>query len=1265
MKQKLSLLILSVFMSVYCAFSQGGLGTIKGTVTDAETKEPIPFCKILIFQNGSMKGGAETDFDGKFQVNSLDPGSYNVEIRNETDGYQTTALTGVRVSANQITFLDNLTLGKPKDVKEIEEVKIIAYKVPLINKDGGASGGTLTREDIAKMPTRSATDVAGMVGGVNVGANGEMSVRGSRSDASYFYIDGIKVRGSSNLPKSALEEVSVITGGLPANYGDVTGGVVSITTRGPSSKYFGSAEYVTSGYYFKGADKDGYDGKVVGFDKFGYNLFEGMLSGPLIMKKDSTGKKIKPLLGFLMSVNYTHTLDSRPLFGGQYRIKKDVRDELVANPLRPTPSGQGTYYNVNFLQSTDFEKVAWKMNAASTSLAAQAKFDVKTGPNLNLSFGASMNYSNGTSGSGGAGIISSNSLMNFQNYGVYNSLDWRFFGRLTQRFTNTKEGSSSKIKSAFFTLMFDYSQNLYSSFNKDFKYDLFKYGYIGKFDIQREPSYEFDYKKLAYVQNGTSGVRDVLVTYTPSTLNSDLSSVTNQYFNLFEGSPYGRYQNLTQVSAGNALRNGDLPQNVYNIWQNIGEPYNGFVKSQANQYRFTGSGSVNIGDHSLTLGFEYEQRVDRSWSSGDQGPTGLWTQARLLTNSHLKELDKNSATITDSGAYKVISYEILNAGKAHTNGGTYMGAANGDNQSYFDYNLRKLLGYNPGGNDLLNIDAVDPSKLSIDMFSVDELLNSGNSYVSYYGYDYTGKKVKGTTNINDYFTAVDQNGNYVRKVGAFQPTYIAGYIMDKFAFNDLVFNLGLRVDFFDANQSVLKDPYLLYQAKTVSELKTELSSNSTPSLSGTVVPSSMGDDYVVYVNDINNPTTINGYRNGNTWYDANGAEVSDPKVIEGSNGIAPYLTSHSIDLVSKKQMDGSAFEDYKGKFYAMPRIAFSFPISDEASFFAHYDILTQRPMSNLRLDPYSYQFIQQRSDIINNPNLKASQTIDYEIGFQQVLTKTSSLKISAFYREQRNNIQMINIFDGYPSAYKTYGNRDFGTVKGLTVAYDLRNTGNVRMTLSYTLQFADGTGSDKTSAAGLIQAGLPNLRAIFPYDFDNRHAFAWMFDYRYGEGKDYNGPVLFNKNIFENAGLNLTSNVYSGSPYSSQTVITNEGVFSPQYAGLDGTTNGSRLPWRYKLDMQIDKTFNVEMGKDDKKKVAFLNVYVRVTNILNSKNIINVYRATGSWNDDGYLAAAASQSSIQNQLDEQAFRNYYSMRIQNAYNLGTPRTIRLGIKFDF
>jgi hypothetical protein len=1257
MLRKLNFLLVSVFLTATYSFAQTGLGTVKGTVKDGDTKQPIPFCKVILIQNGNIKGGANTDFDGKFQINSVSAGEYDVEVRNETEGYQPSALTGVIVSSDKITFLDDLTLSKAKSVQDIQEVVVVAYRVPLIDKDGGASGATVTREDIARLPVRSASGVAATVGGVNADeGSGELSVRGSRSDGTYFFIDGIKVRGSSNLPKSAIEEVSVITGGLPANYGDVTGGIISVTTRGPSAKYFGSIEAVSSGFYLKGKDSLGYDGRVFGLDKYGYNLVEGMLSGPLWMQRDSTGKKSKPRLGFLFSANVTDELDSRPLAGGSYRIKKDVREQLIANPLRPTSTGFGTFHNALFLRQDDFEKVDWRMNARRTVISGQAKIDVNTGPSVNLTFGGSMNYNFGSNYSYGG------SLLNFENFGAYKSLDWRVFGRLSQRFTNDREGSSSKIKSAFYNIMVDYSKSRDDLYDPKHEYNMFNYGHVGTFVTTRRPSYEFDSDQQMWIHNG---FRDVVVDFTPSATNSTLAAITTQYYNIYENDPVGHYENLFQIQQGNALRNGDAPSSVYSIWSNIGTPYNYFGKTENDQFRVTGSGSVNIGDHSISLGFEFEKRTDRGWTSGtttgggNNGPLGIWAIARQLANFHIRELDLNSGVISDSGSFKAITYQRLNSGYAYQSGtGQYGGQINNDNQSFFDYNLRTTLGLNPAGTDFVDIDQYDPSLFTFDMFSPDELLNGGNSFVSYWGFDHTGKKVNGNTDINKYFNEFDENGNYRRFVGAFQPIYMAGYLMDKFAFNDIVFNVGVRVDVFDANQPVLKDPYLFYNAYTVREARAMKEADPS-TYSWVEIPDAMGDDYVVYVNDVNNPNAVNGFRTGMNWYNADGVQVEDPKVIRGATGIAPWLLDPS-----QETPNASAFEDYKPQVNVMPRIAFSFPISDEASFFAHYDILTKRPTDGFRFDPFQYQFVNQRSAIINNSNLKPETTVDYELGFQQVLTRTSALKISAFYREQRNNVQLVNMFEAYPATYRTFGNRDFGTVKGMTVSYDLRRTGNIRMTAAYTLQFADGTGSDATSAAGLVNAGLPNLRTIFPYSFDQRHAFAITMDYRYGSGADYNGPMVGNFALLENTGLNIVTNIYSGSPYSSQTFITDEGIGALN-AGLNGTLNGSRLPWSYRLDLQLDRTMELEFGKEDKKKTTFLNVYVRVTNLFNQFNVLNVYRATGNWDDDGYLAAAANQTSIQNQLDEQSFRDYYMMKIQNPFNISVPRTIRLGVKFDF
>ena len=51
------------------------------------------------------------------------------------------------------------------------------------------------------------------------------------------------------------------------------------------------------------------------------------------------------------------------------------------------------------------------------------------------------------------------------------------------------------------------------------------------------------------------------------------------------------------------------------------------------------------------------------------------------------------------------------------------------------------------------------------------------------------------------------------------------------------------------------------------------------------------------------------------------------------------------------------------------RIAFSFPISDEAQFFAHYDVLTQRPPERSSFSPTEYYFLEQNIGGLLNTSL--------------------------------------------------------------------------------------------------------------------------------------------------------------------------------------------------------------------------------------------------------------------------------------------------------
>ncbi|QQR94524.1 MAG: hypothetical protein IPJ93_11980 [Bacteroidota bacterium] len=158
------------------------------------------------------------------------------------------------------------------------------------------------------------------------------------------------------------------------------------------------------------------------------------------------------------------------------------------------------------------------------------------------------------------------------------------------------------------------------------------------------------------------------------------------------------------------------------------------------------------------------------------------------------------------------------------------------------------------------------------------------------------------------------------------------------------------------------------------------------------------------------------------------------------------------------------------------------------------------------------------------------------------------------------------------------------------------------------------------------------MRVILPLDFDQRHNITVSFDYRYQEGKNYNGPVLFGKQIFANTGARLEFKAGSGTPYSRQYTPTFEGnsigVQTQGNSKIKGDINSARLPWNSRFDLKVDKDFALNFDKDKKTKY-YLNVYVQVQNLLNQKNIISVYRYTGNADDDGYLGSSLGQDYLE------------------------------------
>jgi len=147
---------------------------LRGNISDVNTGDPIPFANLVVYNNGEVVAATTTDFDGRYSIKPIHPGYYDVIV--SFVGYESTELKGVQVNAGKITFQD---FKMQAAALSLDEVQIVDYKVPLINKDESRRVSSVTAGEIAKMPERKANSKASTVGGI----------RGSRAEEIVF-VDG-------------------------------------------------------------------------------------------------------------------------------------------------------------------------------------------------------------------------------------------------------------------------------------------------------------------------------------------------------------------------------------------------------------------------------------------------------------------------------------------------------------------------------------------------------------------------------------------------------------------------------------------------------------------------------------------------------------------------------------------------------------------------------------------------------------------------------------------------------------------------------------------------------------------------------------------------------------------------------------------------------------------------------------------------------------------------------------------------------------------
>lgn len=1241
-------------------------GTLKGTITDKKTGETLPFVNVVVKQDGKQVHGGTTDFDGVFTIKPLNVGTYDIEV--SYVGYDRYVKTGVHVKASGFTVVDiQLTTG----AVNIDEVVIEAEKVPVIEIGSPEQGQRISDEDIKHMPGNSVESIVAAVGGMGYSDGGTSSARGE--DDMVTMQGGVRKRTAINVPKDAIAEIQVILGGTPASIGEAIGGTQIITLKPPTSQFMGLVRW------------EGW------LDYRLLNTLMVYLTGPVYKQKikDENGNVTgdRTLVGFRFTgqANYRHNNYYR-VSGYRYQVVKDeIVRQLEQSPLSYNPlthainysaeTGlrRSSFHTITMPTSSDFVSSDRVPDVQYFSVAMEGALDFRftdyTSLVLTGEFSAVHAPSNNVS------------ALNMPQAGsmVTEQTSYTITADFTQRFPDAEVSNeddakaASPIKNVMYNITGMFSRTRSKSYNENFGSsidDVFKYGYIGQFITEKVPSYEsklidyFGNQRWAMVQNNWGDK----ITYVSGSgiYNPILANYNEQLFFSPEFADIQPYLNQREFILGyKGLMNGDSPSSIYGL-SNVGVQSASYSTSQADAIYLQAKASADIFGHEIEIGFQYDQQWESSYSLSAYN---IWTLMRNYANSHISQMDLDNPIYETRGSQLYVNYNRkLDAAQ----------------QTYFDRAFRDYLISNNFTNTdgsaideytWIDVDRYLPEDFvragGVSMFSTDELFNSGNPYVSFLGYDHTGEKYDGSNwNLDKFFNPT--NGKY-RYLPAFSPIYAAGYIQDKFYFQDLIFNIGVRVDYFNGNQYVMKDPYLLYESYTVAQIR------KNPSLigGGAQYLYNAGADWVPYINSISteegavNTPTIVGYRSPDgKWYNADGEEVASPSAVNGTSGKpTPYYTERGIKAINNRTVGSEAFERYTPQIVAMPRIAFSFPIGEKSQFKASYDIIARRPTESLWAANYvSYLYMSQISSI-TNPNLKPESITNYELGFQQALNDNSAISASAYYKETRDLIQLVQYAGADPNPnYYSYDNKDFKTIKGVTLAYDLRQTKNIRVNANYTLQYAEGTGLSSTTMTELIKEGYTTLKMLNPIADDRRHEFKANVDFRYGSDKNYNGPVITRTvidpetgeprkkevKLLENFGINFMAVAQSGRPYTK--------AFSNSQSTIVGGYRGARLPWGFYFNVVIDKTWPIMVGKHP----TALNVAVTINNLFDIRNVLGVFSVTGNPEDNGYLTDPESQQVINAYLDPQAFRDIYTISMRNNYwNYSSPRTIKLSVSYNF
>jgi hypothetical protein len=241
-KLKVFLLLILFLSSAYmlnAQISSRETGSIVGVVTD-EQGNPLPGATITVTGPALMgKATNVTRSGGEFRIILLPPGQYTLVA--ELQGFTTIKQEAIDVRLGSTVTIDI----KMPAAKVAEEITVVGA-APAVDVKASKTEQIFKSDLLQNLPI--ARNLASIIT-LTPGTVSSMNVKGSTAGGNIYQIDGVAANDSCQAQLSIpvdfnlMEEVEVMTGGMPAEVGVTMGGFVNVITKSGGNKYSGQLQF--------------------------------------------------------------------------------------------------------------------------------------------------------------------------------------------------------------------------------------------------------------------------------------------------------------------------------------------------------------------------------------------------------------------------------------------------------------------------------------------------------------------------------------------------------------------------------------------------------------------------------------------------------------------------------------------------------------------------------------------------------------------------------------------------------------------------------------------------------------------------------------------------------------------------------------------------------------------------------------------------------------------------------------------------------------